>query len=94
MKLLLNHRIEQIDPATRRAIARDAGGAISEHGYDKLLVATGARSIRPSITGMDLPGVFLLRWIGDTLAFEEFLISSVTAARGHRRRRIYRTGDG
>ena len=75
VKLLLNHRIEQIDPATRRAIARDAGGAISEHGYDKLLVATGARSIRPSITGMDLPGVFLLRWIGDTLAFEEFLIT-------------------
>ena len=37
------------------------------------MIATGAASVRPPITGLDLPGVFLLRWAGDALAFDEFL---------------------
>lgn len=75
VKLLLDQRVERIDPAGHRVVARSMGGDLSEHRYDKLLVATGASSIRPPIAGMDLPGVFLLRWIGDTLAFNDFLVT-------------------
>jgi NADPH-dependent 2,4-dienoyl-CoA reductase/sulfur reductase-like enzyme len=39
-----------------------------------LLIPIGARTIRPPIAGLDLPGVFVLRWIGDTLAFEKYLV--------------------
>lgn len=51
-------------------LTRDKTGETSDHAYDKLVIATGANSIRPAISGLDLPGVFLLRWIGDTLAFD------------------------
>ena len=54
-------------------LTRNKTGETSHHIYDKLVIATGANSIRPPIRGLDLPGVFLLRWIGDTLAFDEFL---------------------
>ena len=73
--LLLDHRVERIDPSTRCVITRSTGGDTSEHGFDKLVVATGASSIRPPIAGLDLPGVFLLRWMGDTFAFEDYLTS-------------------
>lgn len=74
VELLLDHRVEQIVPSAHRLVTRRPSGQTAEHGYDKLVVATGARSIRPPIAGMDLPGVFVLRWIGDTLAFEDFLV--------------------
>lgn len=71
--LLLDHRVERIDPAAHRVSGRNAEGAPFEHGYDKLLIATGADSVRPPIPGLDLPGVFLLRWMSDTFAFEKYL---------------------
>ena len=73
--LLLDHRIEQIDHQAHQVIARDPNGAVSTHVYDKLIIATGASSVRPPIPGLDLPGVFLLRWMGDTFAFENYLIA-------------------
>lgn len=75
VELLLDHRVEGIDPSARLVVTRNTAGEKSEHSYDKLVVATGASSIRPPLAGMDLPGVFLLRWMGDTFAFENYLTS-------------------
>ena len=41
--------------------------------YDKLIIGTGAVSVRPEIPGIDNPGVFFLRWILDCLAIDEFI---------------------
>lgn len=73
IELLLGHRIERIDATDHSVVAKDAAGAACEHRYDKLVVGTGAVSVRPQLPGMELPGVFLLRWMGDTLAFEDYL---------------------
>ena len=75
VELLLDHRIDRIDPSGHRVVARSPGGQMSEFGYDKLVVATGASSMRPPVAGLDLPGVFMLRWISDTLAFNDFLVA-------------------
>jgi NADPH-dependent 2,4-dienoyl-CoA reductase/sulfur reductase-like enzyme len=75
VELLLDHRVERLDTSARLVVTRNAAGEKSEHGYDKLVVATGASSIRPPLAGLDLPGVFLLRWMGDTFAFEDYLKS-------------------
>ena len=73
IELLLEHTAERVDPNGQRVLTRDRAGTVSDHIYDKLVIGTGANSIRPQIPGLVLPGVFLPRWIGDTLAFDEFL---------------------
>jgi pyruvate/2-oxoglutarate dehydrogenase complex dihydrolipoamide dehydrogenase (E3) component len=54
-------------------LTRDKHSGTSAHAYDRLVVATGVNPIRPPISGLDLPGVFLLRRIGDATAFDRFL---------------------
>ena len=71
--LLLDCRVERIDQTQHRAIVRSKNGDVSEHPYDKLVIGPGANSIRPPIPGIDLPGVFLLRWADDALAFDRYL---------------------
>jgi 3-phenylpropionate/trans-cinnamate dioxygenase ferredoxin reductase component len=54
------------------AIDRDAKRVVLSHGeligYDKLILCTGGRARWPSVAGADLPGVFALRTIEDSLA--------------------------
>ena len=47
IELLLEHRVERIDAAVHSVVVRDAAGTVSEHRYDKLVVGTGAVSVRP-----------------------------------------------
>ncbi|MHB1357533.1 MAG: NAD(P)/FAD-dependent oxidoreductase [Anaerolineae bacterium] len=51
---LLNVRVERIDPPTRQVFCADG----SVFGYDKLLLATGARPATPRIPGTQLSKVF------------------------------------
>lgn len=69
IELLLDSTVERIDPVDRRVEIRGVG----DRRYDKLILGTGATSIRPPIAGLDLPGVFVLRWMSDTFAFDAFL---------------------
>lgn len=43
-------------------------GTSAETGFDKLLIATGARAFIPPMSGVDLPGVHTLRTLGDAQA--------------------------
>lgn len=73
IKLLLNHTVESIGPSNHQVTTRDSTGYGSTYRYDKLVIGTGAASIEPRISGLDLPGVFQLRWIADAIAFQKHL---------------------
>ncbi len=57
----------RIDPATRSVTLAD-GRTI---GADALLIATGSRATRPSFTGDDLDGIFVLRSLDDAVAISD-----------------------
>lgn len=59
--------VEAIDRKAKKVRVRDlASGREYEETYDKVILATGAAPFRPSIPGIDLPGVFTLRNLQDT----------------------------
>jgi hypothetical protein len=73
IRLLLEHEATGIDPERHSVEVRRPGGETDALFYDRLLLGTGAVSVRPPLPGIDLPGVFPLRWMGDTLALDDFL---------------------
>lgn len=58
--------VEAIDRAAKTVRIRDlATDRTYEEKYDKLILAPGASPIRPPISGLELPGIFTLRNLGD-----------------------------
>jgi len=73
IQVLLEHRAESIDPASKTVDVSAKDGKHLDLSYDKLLVGTGAVSEQPPIIGTDLPGVFFLRWMQDGFALQDYL---------------------
>ena len=66
IEVLVRHRVERIDAHAKRLIVHDLGtGKTFEDTYDRLVIATGARAVLPPIPGVDLEGVFELRFLTD-----------------------------
>jgi len=64
--------VEAIDRNTKMVRVRElATGRVYEESYDKLILATGAAPVRPTIPGIDLPGVHSLRDLQDTDRIKE-----------------------
>ncbi|EAQ68821.1 pyridine nucleotide-disulfide oxidoreductase family protein [Synechococcus sp. RS9909] len=57
--------------ASRQTVETHKGHRIP---YDRLILATGARARRPQLAGVDEEGVFSLRWMGDALRLQSFLL--------------------
>jgi NADPH-dependent 2,4-dienoyl-CoA reductase/sulfur reductase-like enzyme len=56
--LRMRQEVESIDVSGARVNVRDLEtGRASDLGYDQLVIATGARPIRPDLPGIDAPGV-------------------------------------
>jgi 3-phenylpropionate/trans-cinnamate dioxygenase ferredoxin reductase subunit len=73
--LRLGSRVEALDLATRRA--RLADGA--EIAWERLLLATGARAVRPALEGADRPWVHVLRTAEDADRLREAAGASASA---------------
>ncbi len=71
--LLLDTTAQAIDAASHVVTVRDEAGQTRHLPYDRLVIATGAVPMRPRIAGIDLPGVFLLRWMEDAFAVHQYL---------------------
>ena len=54
----LRHEVTSIDTEARTVTVHDLeAGEVSDHGYDQLLIATGATPLRPPVPGIDADGV-------------------------------------
>ncbi|MBT2401262.1 FAD-dependent oxidoreductase [Streptomyces sp. ISL-100] len=72
--LRIRTEVTEIDVAGGRVRARDLeSGAESWTGFDKLVVATGARPVRPALPGMDAPGVHGVQTLDDGQALIDTL---------------------
>ncbi|MGW3156676.1 FAD-dependent oxidoreductase [Streptomyces sp. NPDC001089] len=79
--LRMRTEVTEIDVAGARVRSRDLeSGAEAWTSYDKLVIATGARPVRPDLPGMDAPGVHGVQTLDDGQA----LLDTLAATRGRR----------
>ncbi|MFF4954172.1 FAD-dependent oxidoreductase [Streptomyces chattanoogensis] len=80
--LRLRTEVTELDLDGGRVRTRDLdnGGKESWTGFDKLVLATGARPIRPPLPGIDAPGVHGVQTLDDGQA----LLDTLAAAEGRR----------
>jgi CoA-dependent NAD(P)H sulfur oxidoreductase len=69
----LGHHVERIDRAGRKVTGHASNGEAFSVDYDKLLIATGARSVRLNVPGVDLPGVLALKSLEDGRRIKDYM---------------------
>jgi NADPH-dependent 2,4-dienoyl-CoA reductase/sulfur reductase-like enzyme/rhodanese-related sulfurtransferase len=68
------HEVVAIDRARRRIRVRDlARETERDEAYDALVLAPGAAAIRPPMPGIDLPGIFAVRTIPDSVRIRAWI---------------------
>ena len=72
LNILRRHVARRID-ASNKTVSLDHAGQEMTMRYDRLVVATGARPVRPDLVGSKLEGVFLLHTMDDSFAVHQFL---------------------
>lgn len=89
--LRMRTEVTEIDVAGQRvrALDRESGDAYWT-GFDKLVIATGARPVRPELPGIDAPGVHGVQTLGDGQA----LLDSLDAVGAEGPRRAVVVGAG
>jgi NADPH-dependent 2,4-dienoyl-CoA reductase/sulfur reductase-like enzyme len=75
IEILKEHTAVEIDPSSKTVVLETAG-AQKLLGYDRLLIATGARPIRPAVPGLNLPGVYPLHTMEDSFRLHHTLTES------------------
>ncbi|MET9435467.1 FAD-dependent oxidoreductase [Streptomyces sp. NPDC006551] len=79
--LRMRTEVTELDVPGQRVRTRDLeSGAEAWTGFDKLVIATGARPVRPSLPGIDAPGVHGVQTLDDGQA----LLDSLERAKGRR----------
>ncbi|MBM3299287.1 MAG: FAD-dependent oxidoreductase, partial [Deltaproteobacteria bacterium] len=74
--LRLDHRVVAIDRSKKEVIGRTSAGESFKEGYDKLLIATGARPRSLGVPGADLPGIKTLKNLQDGRAIKSYLVDN------------------
>ncbi|MET7848457.1 FAD-dependent oxidoreductase [Streptomyces avermitilis] len=75
--LRMRTEVTEIDVEGARVRSRDlASGAESWTSYDKLVIATGARPVRPELPGVDAPGVHGVQTLDDGQALLDTLAAT------------------
>ena len=68
------HEVTEIDTGAQTVTVLDGVmGTEAKHHYDELLIATGAKPLRPPLEGVDGHGVFGLQNLTDGIALRTFI---------------------
>jgi NADPH-dependent 2,4-dienoyl-CoA reductase/sulfur reductase-like enzyme len=70
---ILRRRFARRIDASNKAVSLEHAGQETTIRYDRLVVATGAKPVRPNLPGNELDGVFLLHTMDDSFAVHRFL---------------------
>ena len=73
IRVLLENRATEINIRSKQVSVVDNEGNTKLLDYDKLVISTGALSLKPNIPGLNHPGVFFLRWVPESIAIDEFI---------------------
>lgn len=70
----VRHQVLAIDPQQHTLLIRnlETGAEFTDH-WDRLILSTGGSATRPAIPGLDLPGIFTLRNVEDTIAIRDWI---------------------
>ena len=69
-----HHEVMSIDRERRSIVVKDVRtGAEREEPYDALVLSPGATPIRPALPGIDLPGIFAVRTIPDSVRIRSWI---------------------
>lgn len=72
----VNSEVVSIDRTAKKVHVRETHSGLEyDETYDKLILSPGARPFVPRIEGRDLPGVFTLRNVPDTIRIRKFVDS-------------------
>lgn len=70
----INCEAIEISPKEKTVKLRDvATGEVKSETYDKLVLSPGAVSVRPTLPGIDLPGIFHVRTVPDVRQINEWI---------------------
>ncbi len=71
-KVLTETEAVEVHPEDHTVVAKDLKtGETSSHSYDRLVISTGASPFMPSIPGLDLKNIFVMRTPDDAIALRE-----------------------
>jgi NADPH-dependent 2,4-dienoyl-CoA reductase/sulfur reductase-like enzyme/rhodanese-related sulfurtransferase len=74
VEMKVRHEVLGIDPESKTVTVKNLDtGKVFDESYDKLLLAPGARPTMPRLTGVDIPNVFTLRTVEDTLGIKTYI---------------------
>jgi NADPH-dependent 2,4-dienoyl-CoA reductase/sulfur reductase-like enzyme/rhodanese-related sulfurtransferase len=70
----VHHEVTAIHPQKKTVtVTNKQTGEVFEESYDKLLLSPGAKPIQPPMEGINLPQIFTLRTVEDTLKIHEYI---------------------
>ncbi len=74
VNMKVHHEVISINSDSKTVTVRNLGtGEVFEESYDKLLISTGAKPIKPPFEGIDSDRIFTLRTVEDTLKIKKYV---------------------
>lgn len=74
VNMKVHHEVISINSDSKTVTVRNLGtGEVFEESYDKLLISTGAKPVKPPFEGIDSDRIFTLRTVEDTLKIKKYV---------------------